>query len=613
MAMDVAHILHDVLSQHSAFLGKTGSGKTSTAKLAIEQATMLTEDVRVCILDPIKSDWWGITSSADGKRPGLPFHILGGPHGHVALHSSAGTAIGELVGRGALPLSIIDMADFEPGGLQRFFCDFAPALMRSMRGVLHLVIEEAHEFAPKERAGLGQENLAIHYAKKLATAGRSKGIRLMVATQRTQQLHNAVLGSCETIVVHRLTAPADQAPVIGWLKANAPDEMRKAVSDSLARLPTGTGWVCSGETGIFERVAFPRISTFDNSATPKSGDQAQQVTTAKVDLGRLTEVIGEAIAKAEANDPKKLRDKIAALERKLEAFENQEAEDAAAPPITAALKAARDEGWDEGMKLGAAEGTRVARQTLASITRDLQRAQDGIRLALATCEHWAMGAKAEPPAKMTADDYDEAATVFEPHRYHDPDLPAPKNVSVKPIPSRLRHDLGLPPLPGALPGAAKPLLEVLLAQDPVRLTWAQIATLAGLKARGGHYNAGKQHLLKHEIAVEEAGLVGLGPRVNVAGLTARKGAAPKTPTEVLEMWLGKLKAPANQMLRYLVSTRNGSSVRIEEMAHALGMKPRGGHWNGGLSVLRNNGLIQNGPAPLIRASDLFLRKPAQAA
>jgi DNA helicase HerA-like ATPase len=60
------------------------------------------------------------------------------------------------------------------------------------------VIEEAHEFAPKERAGIGAENMAIHWAKKLATAGRSKGIRLIVATQRVQALHNAVLGSCET-------------------------------------------------------------------------------------------------------------------------------------------------------------------------------------------------------------------------------------------------------------------------------------------------------------------------------------------------------------------------------------------------------------------------------
>mgnify|MGYP001586938043 CR=1 FL=1 len=113
-----------------------------------------------CVLDAIKSDWWGITSSANGERPGLPFKILGGPRGHVPLHSSAGKVIGQLVGSGKLPLSIIDMADFEPGGMQRFFVDFAQSLWKSVRGVVYLVIEEAHEMAPKERAGFGAESMA---------------------------------------------------------------------------------------------------------------------------------------------------------------------------------------------------------------------------------------------------------------------------------------------------------------------------------------------------------------------------------------------------------------------------------------------------------------------
>ena len=62
------------LTQHMAILGKTGSGKTSTEKLIVEH--VVTQDFRVCVLDTTKSDWWGITSSASGKREGLPFKIL---------------------------------------------------------------------------------------------------------------------------------------------------------------------------------------------------------------------------------------------------------------------------------------------------------------------------------------------------------------------------------------------------------------------------------------------------------------------------------------------------------------------------------------------------------
>lgn len=347
-----------VLAQHQAVLGKTGSGKTSTEKLIVEQ--VVAAGFRVCILDPIKSDWWGITSSADGKKPGLPFKILGGPHGHVPLHDSAGKAIGQLVGSGKLPLSIIDMADFGAGGLQKFFVDFAPALMKSAKGVLYLVIEEAHEFAPKERAGFGQENLSIHWAKKLATAGRSKGIRLIVATQRTQSLHNAVLGSCETIITHRLTTPADQKPVLEWLKANTDKAQMETVAAAISSLPTGTGIIVSGEAKIFQLKAFPKFKTYDNAATPESDADHIEVKTAAVDQDELRSIIGDAVQEAEANDPKLLKAKIAKLEATIAA---------------SAQKVAPKPGLDakdleQAEKVGFAKGYRKSHD---SITADLDK------------------------------------------------------------------------------------------------------------------------------------------------------------------------------------------------------------------------------------------------
>src|SRR6185503_1612761 len=223
---------------------------------------------------------------------------LGWPRGHVPLHDAAGKAIAEVVASGALPLSILDMADFRPGGQASFFTDFAAALLRKMRGVLYLVLEEAHLFAPKERSGIGAENMSIHWAKTLATAGRSKGVRLVVVTQRTQALHNALLGSCDTMIAHRLTAPADQEPVVKWLKANISKEVLEQVSSSLASLKTGEGWICSGEAKLFERVHFPRITTYDNTATPTGDGDTREVKTAAVDHDKLRGIIGEAVEKA---------------------------------------------------------------------------------------------------------------------------------------------------------------------------------------------------------------------------------------------------------------------------------------------------------------------------
>lgn len=354
------------LGQHIGVLGKTGSGKTSTEKLIVER--VVDQGFRVCILDPIKSDWWGVTSSADGLEPGLPFRILGGPHGHVPLHSSAGAAVGQIVGSGKLPLSIIDMAEFEPGGPQRFFTEFAPSLMRHMRGVVYLVIEEAHEFAPKERAGFGDENLAIHWAKKLATAGRSKGIRLIVATQRTQSLHNAVLGSCETVIAHRLTAPADQKPVLDWLKANVSRNKAAEIGASLSSLRTGTGWVCAGEAQFFAHVQFPKFRTYDNAATPQSDDEAHHVATATVDQEELRAIIGRAVEEAEANDPKKLREEIARLKKELSS--------AGGAQDPGALAAAEAAGLDRGLTEGRDQGAELGRAALDRCLAFIERARE---------------------------------------------------------------------------------------------------------------------------------------------------------------------------------------------------------------------------------------------
>lgn len=333
----------EVFALHTAVLGMTGSGKTSSAKLAVEQLhAEHGPKARICVLDPLKSDWWGITSSADGKRPGLPFHILGGPRGHVPLHEGAGKSIGELVATGALPLSIIDMADFGPGGPSRFFVDFAQALFRRIRGVVYLVMEEAHEFAPKERAGFEKENLALHWAKKIATGSRSKGIRLILCTQRTQSLHNALLGSCQALLAHRFTFAPDQEPVIKWIKGHVKkkDLVGVDLDESLADLDDGQALVSIG--GRLQTIQFPKIRTFDNSATPEIGDADIEVKTAPVDVEKLRTIIGTAVAEAEANDPKKLKAELAAARKEIARLEAKTPAPAAAKPGTdRADKAAR--------------------------------------------------------------------------------------------------------------------------------------------------------------------------------------------------------------------------------------------------------------------------------
>ncbi|TAI67635.1 DUF87 domain-containing protein [Bradyrhizobium sp. Leo170] len=565
-----------VLEQHTAFLGKTGSGKTSTAKLAVEQIIRDNPTARVCVLDPIKSDWWGMTSSADGKRPGLPFYILGGPRGHVPLHDSAGKAIGELVATGDLPLSIIDMADFNAGGLQKFFNDFSPALMKRMRGVVYLVIEEAHEFAPKERAGIGAENLAIHNAKKLATAGRSKGIRLMVVTQRTQALHNAVLGSCDTMIAHRLTAPADQEPVKKWLKANVDKETFERVSTSLASLKTGTAWMCSGEAQVAEMVQFPKISTFDNSATP-TGDMADQhVQTAPVDRERLRAIIGDAVKQAEEDDPEALRAEIARLHAEMR--KGQPALQSNHDP--AAVAAAEQRGYAKGLRDGNAIFDAFARrvdQLVSNIQATVEvvakaRASHAIQMA----EKLASNSLAPQPTTALP----TRAPIEAPTR-----LPSPAASGG-----------------GALTQALQKALNAIawwhkIGRDPIEK--ARACVVAGLSPKASTFGVYLAELAKRELVVTpEPGKVSL----TEAGRAQAVFPAASTAAELYKM-AASLLAPQERKAFDVVYRSYPKSIARKRVAEQLGLSTTASTTGVYLAAVASYGIIENAGAGEIRAAD----------
>jgi hypothetical protein len=124
-----------------------------------------------------------------------------------------------------------------------------------------------------------------------------------------------------------------------------------------------------------------------------------------------------------------------------------------------------------------------------------------------------------------------------------------------------------------------------------------------LKPSGGHFNSGRK-ALRDAGYVAETSDPGSGSgtslvEITPAGLAAagEVPATPSTPAERLDLWCSRLPAPAPEMLRTLVA-QGGRSMDAGELAAALGKKPTGGHWNSGIAVLRNNGLIEvNAAAP----------------
>jgi hypothetical protein len=154
---------------------------------------------------------------------------------------------------------------------------------------------------------------------------------------------------------------------------------------------------------------------------------------------------------------------------------------------------------------------------------------------------------------------------------------------------------------GELHPAGRKLLMALAQHAPGRFTWGQAATLAGLKPSGGHFNAGRKSLRESGYIAEINDLLAASP----AGLTAAGEVPPQpsTPAERLALWCGRLPSPAPEMLR-LLAAQGDRAMDAADLAAALGKKPTGGHWNAGIAVLRNNGLIE-ADGRRLRAAELL--------
>lgn len=351
-------IPESALSQHIAVIGKAGSGKSYTMRGLVE--SMLEAGERVCIVDPTGA-WYGLRTLANGKTAGFPVVIFGGSHGDFPLQQHHGEELAEIIGTSNTP-AIIDTSALRTGERTKLFTDLAEALLRKNKGPLHLVIDEAHLFAPQGRVHDPQSGAMLHAANNLVSLGRVRGLRVTLISQRPAKVHKDSLTQVETLIAMRLIAPQDRKAVEEWIKDNADAAQGKEVLSSLATLKTGHGWVWAPEQGILKRVQFPKIKTFDTGRTP-DGTEPEAKVLATIDKSLIAQRLKTVAQEAEANDPAKLKQRIRELERE------------AAKPVAHTIDQhlidkVREEmyaiGYKEGFQSGARETFNVAKESVVA-------------------------------------------------------------------------------------------------------------------------------------------------------------------------------------------------------------------------------------------------------
>lgn len=315
----------DAITSTFGIFAMRGVGKTHTASVMVEE--MLKAGQPACVYDPTGA-WYGLKSSADGKRPGFPVVVFGGEHPDVPLEETAGETIARVVVERRCP-AILDCGLMKKGARVRFMADFCETLYRLNREPLHLVLDEVHTIAPREVRGTNPGlSVLLGAVEDIILQGRRRGLGCTVISQRPALVHTNVRTQCETLIALRITAPHDLKAVREWVDVHATIEQAAEMMKSLPTLKVGEAWVWSPSfLDLFKRVRFRERETFDSSATPKVGKRViTPKVLAEIDLAALGAEIQATIEKTKADDPRELKRRIAALEKQLAATPKEQVE-----------------------------------------------------------------------------------------------------------------------------------------------------------------------------------------------------------------------------------------------------------------------------------------------
>lgn len=563
----------DIVTQTFGYLAKRRAGKTYSAKRMAEE--MAAAKVPFAVLDPMGA-WWGLSSSADGEKPGIPVVILGGAHGHVPLEPTSGKIVADLIVDNP-GYYVIDMESFESGAQHDVFCTaFLDRLYRrkaTKRDPLHLFIDEADEVAP-QKPYKGQERM-LGATEAIVRRGGIRGIGTSLISQRAAVINKNVLTQLDALVVLQTTGPQDQAAIREWIKEYATPDATNALMNTLPGLDRGDAWFYHPGMDILKRIHVSSAKTFNSSATPEMGTAVVEPRRlAQVDLDAVRERMAASIEKAAQDDPALLRKRITELTRQLAAKP-----DAAPPEKVVEIQTVEVvppgmgndlQRWIKSMEQVMADTTNAYNEARAIYLR-VESLADAKRVSPLRAEPKAVPARPER---------------VKPHAF---DL-----VPVQPSDGTERV------VPDSIRAGARKMIEVLARHHPLQYTNAQWATLVGMKHTGGTWNAYRRLLLNLGYVDFDGDKLFSASAAGLAYAGVEPG-NPMTAEEVREQWRSKLRAGARKMFDVLADI-HPEGLPKERIAFATGMEMTGGTFNAYLQTLVRNGLAQN-DGGIYRATD----------
>lgn len=305
----------DILTGRGFVTGKSGSGKSNTASVIIEN--LLSANFPVLIVDT-DGEYYGLKQEFELLHAGADDEC------DIQVSPEHAERLATLALEQNVPI-ILDVSGYlDDAASDELVTEVAKHLFakeKKLKKPFLMLIEECHEYIP-EKGGMDEAGKMLI---KIGKRGRKHGLGVVGISQRPADVKKDFITQCDWLVWHRLTWRND-TKVVGRI-------LGSEYADAIEDMGNGEGFLVTDWSESIRRVQFHKKETFDAGATPGLDDfERPDLKSVDGDLVSDLKEISDEKARQESRiaDLRQEIDKKDARIRQLE----RELEEARARPAT---------------------------------------------------------------------------------------------------------------------------------------------------------------------------------------------------------------------------------------------------------------------------------------
>lgn len=224
----------DTVQNHTAVIGMTGSGKTNTLYVLVEE--LAKGGIKIIIIDP-EGDYGDLRFGS--TKVVIVGHGRKGNHIDIELTPDTAADAADVMCRYEAPIVIVDVSGFNIETQDEFVANFVGHMWKRYQEdnlpPARLIIDEVQLFAPQM-----EKTICKNLLRDMARRARKRNLAITFATQEPQAVLKAILNATRYRIFHQVAKGTAMKAIKDLLPYNVMNVVRSYGSDQIERIESLT-------------------------------------------------------------------------------------------------------------------------------------------------------------------------------------------------------------------------------------------------------------------------------------------------------------------------------------------------------------------------------------